>query len=150
MIVDLERNDLGRVCAYDSIRVKVSRKIEAYSNVFQATAEIEGLLHKTKDRLDLIRACFPGGSVTGCPKIRAMEVIEELEPTARGIYTGSLGYLSFHNTLAFNVLIRSFLKKKDEVFFHAGGGIVTDSRPAFEYEETLVKAKALADTLTGE
>ena len=150
MIVDLERNDLGRVCAYDSIRVKDLRKIETYSNVFQATAEIEGTLHKTKDRLDLIRACFPGGSVTGCPKIRAMEVIEELEPTARGIYTGSLGYLSFHNTLAFNVLIRSFLKKKDEVFFHAGGGIVTDSRPAFEYEETLVKAKALVDTLTGE
>jgi len=149
MIVDLERNDLGRVCAYDSIRVKVSRKIEAYSSVFQATAEIEGVLHKTKDRLDLIRACFPGGSVTGCPKIRAMEVIEELEPTARGIYTGSLGYLSFHNTLAFNVLIRSFLKKKEEVFFHAGGGIVTDSRPAFEYEETLVKAKALANALTG-
>ena len=150
MIVDLERNDLGRVCAYDSIRVKDLRKIEAYSSVFQATAEIEGILHKTKDRLDLIRACFPGGSVTGCPKIRAMEVIEELEPTARGIYTGSLGYLSFHNTLAFNVLIRSFLKKKDEVFFHAGGGIVTDSKPAFEYEETLVKAKALVDTLKGE
>jgi para-aminobenzoate synthetase component 1 len=149
MIVDLERNDLGRACAYGSIRVKSLRKIEAYSNVFQATAEIQGVLHKTKDRLDLIKGCFPGGSVTGCPKIRAMEVIEELEPVTRGIYTGSLGYLSFHNTLEFNVLIRSFLKKHDQVTFHAGGGIVTDSRPAFEYQETLVKARALKDALIG-
>ena len=148
MIVDLERNDLGRVCDYGSVRVRSLREIEAYSNVFQATAEIEGVLHKTKDRLDLIKACFPGGSVTGCPKIRAMEIIDELEPDARSIYTGSLGYLSFHNTLQFNVLIRSFLKKGDDIFFNVGGGIVTDSDPEDEYEETLIKGKALTEALT--
>ncbi len=148
MIVDLERNDLGRVCDYGSIKVKHLRVIEAYSCVFQATAEIQGRLHKTKDRFDLLRACFPGGSVTGCPKIRAMEVIEELEPDARSIYTGSLGFLSFHNTMEFNILIRSFLKKGDDIFFSVGGGIVTDSKPLAEYDETLVKAKALMDALT--
>jgi para-aminobenzoate synthetase component 1 len=126
------------------------RQIEAYKGVFQATAEVEGLLHKGMDRIDLLRACFPGGSVTGCPKIRSMEIIEELEPEARSIYTGALGFLSFHNTMEFNVLIRSFLKKKDEVSFHAGGGIVTDSEPEAEYEETLIKAKALFEALTGE
>lgn len=147
MVVDLERNDLGRVCAYGSINVSAPRVIETYANVFQATAEVQGLLHRDKDRLDLIRACFPGGSVTGCPKIRAMEIIEELEPDPRGVYTGSLGYLSFHNTMQFNMLIRSFLKKHDDIFFHVGGGIVADSEPGFEYEETLVKAKALQDAL---
>ena len=147
MIVDLERNDLGRVCDYGSIKVKCARMIEAYANVFQATAEIEGVLHRTKDRLDLIRACFPGGSVTGCPKIRAMEIIEELEPEARSIYTGSLGYLSFHNTLQLNILIRSFLKKADQIYFNVGGGIVADSKPAAEYEETLIKGRALMEAL---
>ncbi len=85
--------------------------------------------------------------MTGCPKIRAMEVIEELEPDARSIYTGCMGYLSFHNTLQFNVLIRSFLKRKDEISFHVGGGIVADSKPGDEYEETLVKARALMEAL---
>ncbi len=149
MIVDLERNDLGRVCEYGSIRVNHLRKIESYRGIFQAIAEIGGVLHAKKDRLDLIKACFPGGSVTGAPKIAAMEVIERLEPHARGIYTGSLGFLSFHNTLEFNILIRSFLKYNDEVSFHVGGGIVTDSHPVREHEETLVKAEALMETLTG-
>jgi para-aminobenzoate synthetase component 1 len=147
MIVDLERNDLGRVCAYGSIRVRHLRQIEAYRSVFQATAQIEGRLHASKDRIDLLRACFPGGSITGCPKIRAMEIIEELEPDTRALYTGALGYLSFHNTMDFNVLIRSFLKIKDAIVFHVGGGIVSDSRPADEYEETLVKAKVLMEAL---
>lgn len=147
MIVDLERNDLGRVCSYGSIKVKSLRQIEAYANVFQATAEIQGRLHKSKDRLDLIEACFPGGSVTGCPKIRAMEIIEELEPESRSIYTGSLGYLSFHNTLQMNVLIRSFLKKSEDISFSVGGGIVTDSKPEDEYEETLIKGRALMEAL---
>lgn len=148
MIVDLERNDLGRVCDYGSIKVKQLRTIETYSSVFQATAEIQGRLHKTKDRFDLLKACFPGGSVTGCPKIRAMEIIEELEPDARCVYTGSLGFLSFHNTLEFNILIRSFLKKGNDIFFGVGGGIVTDSDPLAEYDETLIKAKSLMDALT--
>ncbi len=147
MIVDLERNDLGRVCDYGSIKVSTLRSIEAYANVFQATAEVEGRLHKSKDRFDLIRACFPGGSVTGCPKIRAMEIIEEVEPDARGVYTGSLGFISFHDTLELNILIRSFLKRGSDISFHVGGGIVTDSKPEDEYEETFVKAQALLDAL---
>lgn len=147
MIVDLERNDLGRVCEYGSVSVNRLRKIESYKGVFQAIAEVGGLLHKNKDRLDLIKACFPGGSITGAPKIAAMDVIERLEPRARGAYTGSLGFLSFHNTLEFNILIRSFVKYKDEISFHVGGGIVTDSNPRAEYEETLVKAKALMEAL---
>jgi len=150
MIVDLERNDLGRVCDYASVRVEELRMIERYANVYQATAQIAGTLHPSKDRIDLLRACFPGGSVTGCPKIRAMEVIEELEPEARGIYTGALGYLSFHDTMELSVLIRTLLWRPQEVSFHAGGGIVTDSRPAFEYDETLVKARALIAALKGD
>jgi len=149
MIVDLERNDLGRVCDYASVRVEELRAIERYANVYQATAQISGRLHPSKDRIDVLAACFPGGSVTGCPKIRAMEVIEELEPEARGIYTGALGYLSFHNTMEFSVLIRTLLWQRDRVSFHVGGGIVTDSRPAFEYDETLVKARALIEALRG-
>jgi len=150
MIVDLERNDLGRVCDYASVRVDTMRVIERYANVYQATAQISGVLHRSKDRIDVLSACFPGGSVTGCPKIRAMEVIEELEPEARGVYTGALGYLSFHDTMEFNVLIRTLLWQPEQVSFHAGGGIVTDSRPAFEYDETLVKARALIAALGAE
>jgi para-aminobenzoate synthetase component 1 len=150
MILDLERNDLGRVCEYGSVRVESLRVIEKYRSVFQATAQIAGLLHKNRDRIDLIRACFPGGSVTGAPKIRAMEVIETLEPEARSIYTGSLGFLSFHNTLEFNVLIRSFLKRDSEVIFNVGGGIVIDSEPSKEYEETLIKSRVLVEALFGE
>ncbi len=143
MIVDLERNDLGRVCNYDSIGVRALRQIEEYSTVFQTTATVRGLLHKNKDGIDLIRACFPGGSITGCPKIRAMEIIEELEPSRRSIYTGSMGYLSFSGALDLNILIRTILKKEDKLYFSVGGGIVADSRPEDEYQETLVKAKAL-------
>lgn len=149
MVVDLERNDLGRVCDYRSIKVIHPRMIEAYRNVFQVTAQVQGRLHRAKDRVDLLHACFPGGSVTGCPKIRAMEIIEELEPHDRGIYTGSLGYLSFHDTMAFNILIRSIFREKDRLSFCVGGGIVADSVPSAEYEETLVKARALMQALTG-
>jgi para-aminobenzoate synthetase component 1 len=143
MIVDLERNDLGRVCSYDSIGVSELRQLEEYSTVFQTTATVCGRLHKNKDRIDLLRACFPGGSITGCPKIRAMEIIEELESNRRNVYTGSLGYLSFSGTMDLNILIRTILKKEDELYFSAGGGIVADSKPEDEYQETLVKAKAM-------
>ncbi|MFH0790751.1 MAG: aminodeoxychorismate synthase component I [Candidatus Omnitrophota bacterium] len=147
MIVDLERNDLGRVCSYDSIAVPKLRQLEEYSTVFQTTASISGRLHKNKDRCDLLRACFPGGSITGCPKIRAMEIIEELEPARRSIYTGSLGYLSFSGDMDFNILIRTILKKDNLVYFGAGGGIVADSVPEDEYEETLVKAKGILEAM---
>lgn len=143
MIVDLERNDLGRACSYASIKVPMLRQIEEYRTVFQTTATITGRLHKNKDRYDLLAACFPGGSITGCPKIRAMEIIEELEPTRRAIYTGCLGYLSFSGGMDFNILIRSILKKADTLYFGAGGGIVADSDPLEEYQETLVKAKGI-------
>ena len=148
MIVDLERNDLGRVCTYDSIKVNALRELEEYSTVFQTTATVSGCLHKDKDRIDLLAACFPGGSITGCPKIRAMEIIEELEPTRRSIYTGSLGYLSFSGNLDFNILIRTILKKQDRLYFGVGGGIVADSKPEEEYIETLVKAKAMMEAIS--
>ena len=147
MIVDLERNDLGRVCSYDSIGVSALRQLEEYSTVFQTTATVYGRLHKNKDRIDLIRACFPGGSITGCPKIRAMEIIEELELNRRNVYTGCLGYLSFSGTMDLNILIRTILKKEDELCFNVGGGIVADSKPEDEYRETLVKAKALMQAI---
>ncbi len=147
MIVDLERNDLGRVCSYDSIKVNSLRQLEGYSTVFQTTATVCGRLHKNKDNLDLIRACFPGGSITGCPKIRAMEIIEELEPGRRSIYTGCLGYLSFCGNMDLNVLIRTILKKENKLYFSVGGGIVADSSPQDEYLETLVKAKAMMEAI---
>jgi len=147
MIVDLERNDLGRVCNYDSVKVESLREIEKYSTVFQTTASIFGRLYPHKDRVDLLRAAFPGGSITGCPKIRAMEIIEELEPHRRSIYTGALGYLSFHGDMDLNILIRTILKKGDELYFGSGGGIVADSQPQEEYRETLVKAKAMIEAL---
>jgi para-aminobenzoate synthetase component 1 len=148
MIVDLERNDLGKVCSYDSIKVSALRQLEEYSTVFQTTATVRGKLHKDKDRIDLLRACFPGGSITGCPKIRAMEIIEELEPNRRSVYTGCLGYLSFSGDMDFNILIRTILKKEDKLYFGVGGGIVTDSRPDDEYEETLVKARAMMEAIS--
>jgi para-aminobenzoate synthetase component I len=147
MIVDLERNDLGKVCEYGSVAAKAMHNLEAYSTVFQTTATIEGRLHREKDRIDLIKAAFPGGSITGCPKIRSMEIIEELEPVKRAIYTGSLGYLSFTGDMDLNILIRTLLVKPDKLYFQVGGGIVFDSRPEDEYNETLVKARALFSCL---
>ena len=148
MIVDLERNDLGRVCDYGSVKVDCLRQLEKYSTVFQTTATVSGRLHEGRDRIDLLRASFPGGSITGCPKIRAMEIIEELEPVRRSIYTGSLGYLSFSGELDFNIMIRTILKKKDNLYFGAGGGIVADSEPEKEYEEALVKARAMIEAIS--
>ncbi|MBM3246782.1 MAG: aminodeoxychorismate synthase component I [Candidatus Omnitrophica bacterium] len=149
MIVDLERNDLGRVCNYDSVKVTRLRQMEQYNTVFQTTATVCGRLHKNRDRVDLLRACFPGGSITGCPKIRAMEIIEELEPVRRNVYTGCLGYLSFGGDMDFNILIRTILKKENQLYFGVGGGIVADSRPEDEYTETLVKARAMVEAANG-
>lgn len=147
MIVDLERNDLGKVCNYDSIRVNRLRELERYNTVYQTTATISGILHKNKDRVDLLSSCFPGGSITGCPKIRAMEIIEKLEPHRRAIYTGSLGYCSFSGDLDFNILIRTILKKENTLYFGVGGAIVADSRPEAEYQETLIKAGAMLEAI---
>ncbi len=147
MVTDLERNDLGRVCEFGSVKVKRLRGIEPYRTVYQATSIVEGILRRDKDVFDLLRACFPGGSITGCPKIRAMQIISELEPHPRGLYTGILGYLSFSGDMDFNILIRTMLVHRRGIFFHVGGGIVADSTPEGEYKETLVKAKAMCACL---
>lgn len=147
MITDLERNDLGRVCRYGSVRVKELRTLEKYRTVFQSTSTVAGTLRDDRDGFDLIRACYPGGSITGCPKIRAMQIIDELERTPRGIYTGTFGYMSFDGDMDFNILIRTLMVKGAKIYFHAGGGIVTDSTPDGEYEETLVKASAMKECL---
>ena len=144
MIVDLERNDLGRVCRYGTVRVVEHAALETYPTVYHLVSTVEGLLYREQyDEFDLIRATFPGGSITGAPKIRAMEIIEELEPHARSVYTGSLGYISFHGRMDLNIVIRTILKTGGRIYMHVGGGIVADSDPDLEYCETLHKGKAL-------
>jgi len=147
MIIDLERNDLGKVCRYGSVKVRELIELEAYPTVFHTVSTVEGKLYPGKDRIDLLKATFPGGSITGAPKIRAMEIIDELEPTRRGIYTGALGYLGFNQTMDLNIVIRTFVIKEKKAFFQVGGGIVADSDPEKEYQETLDKAKALIQSL---
>jgi len=147
MIVDLERNDLGRVCRIGTVNVSELCTLEEYATVFQLTSCVEGRLANGKSRIDLLEACFPGGSITGAPKIRAMEIIDELEPTRRSVYTGSIGYLSFSGQMDLNIVIRTILVKNDGVYLQVGGGIVYDSEPEAEYQETLHKAKALFQAL---
>jgi para-aminobenzoate synthetase component I len=143
MIVDLERNDLGRVCRYGSVKVTELAILEKYPTVFHLTSTIIGRLRENAGRVALLKATFPGGSITGAPKIRAMEIIEELEPTRRSIYTGSLGYLGFDGNLDLNIVIRTFIIKDRQAYFQLGGAIVYDSDPEAEYQETLDKGKAL-------
>jgi para-aminobenzoate synthetase component 1 len=143
MIVDLERNDLGRVCEIGTVKVTQPRAIEAHPTVYHGVATIEGTLREDVTFVDLLRAIFPGGSITGAPKIRAMQIIEELEPTRRGPYCGAIGYLAPDGSMEFNVAIRTMIVQDAQVHIPVGGGIVADSSPAEEYEETLVKAKAL-------
>jgi para-aminobenzoate synthetase component 1 len=147
MIVDLERNDLGRVCEYGSVRVSELESIEEYRTVFQMVSTVEGTLRSGVSQVDCLRACFPGGSITGAPKVRAMEIIDELEPTRRNIYTGAIGYMGFNGAMDLNIAIRTILIKDDKAYFQVGGGIVADSSPMGEYRETLVKAKALFKAL---
>jgi para-aminobenzoate synthetase component 1 len=147
MIIDLERNDLGRVCAYGTVRVPELIVLEKYATVFHLVSTVRGKLAEGKDAVDLLKASFPGGSITGAPKIRAMEIIEELEPVRRGIYTGSIGYIGFDGRADLNIVIRTFVNKNDHVHLQVGGGIVFDSQPILEYEETLHKAKALLKSL---
>ena len=123
------------------------RTIETYSSVFQATSTIEGRLSQGRDQFDLLAASFPSGSVTGCPKIEAMKIINQLEPVKRGLYTGALGYMSFSGSMDFNVMIRTMFINQKQIAFHVGGGIVADSNPQDEWQETWDKAKSLIDTL---
>jgi len=143
MIVDLHRNDLGRVCQYGSVRVVQPRRIETHPTVFHTVADIVGELRPERDALDLLSACFPAGSVTGVPKIRAMQIIDELEPVARGVYTGAIGVLGLDGALTFNVAIRTLQMRGETATLYVGGGIVADSDPAAEYDETLAKARGI-------
>jgi para-aminobenzoate synthetase component 1 len=143
MIVDLERNDLGRVCETGSVKVTEQRTIETHPTVYHGTATIEGKLRAEISFIELLRAVFPGGSITGAPKIRAMEIIEQLEPVRRGPYCGAIGYLAPGGAMEFNVAIRTMIVKNGLVHVPVGGGIVADSDPVAEYEETLVKSRAM-------
>jgi para-aminobenzoate synthetase component 1 len=147
MIVDLLRNDLGRVCAYGSVAVHAVCRLESFEYVHHLVSEVRGRLRPGLGPLDLLRAAFPGGSVTGAPKVRAMEIIAELEPTARGPYCGSLGYVGFDGCMDTNILIRTFTVGRGWAQFPAGGGIVADSTPEGEYAETLHKAEGLVRAL---
>jgi para-aminobenzoate synthetase component 1 len=147
MIIDLLRNDLGRVCAYGSVQVSAVCRLESYRTVHHLVSEVVGQLRPGLGPVDLLRAAFPGGSVTGAPKVRAMEIIAELEPTARGPYCGSLGYLGFDGSMDTNILIRTFTLGRGWLQFPVGGGIVADSTPVAEYEETLHKAEGLLRAL---
>lgn len=149
MIVDLMRNDLGQVCEARSVKVMDHRAIEKYSHVMHTVTTVQGKLKKGKSVFDLVRAVFPGGSVTGCPKKRTVEIIARLEDYARDVYCGSAGYFSVSGDMALNILIRTLLYKQGEVVFHSGGGIVIDSDPEAELNETLDKAQALVEGLIG-
>jgi para-aminobenzoate synthetase component 1 len=148
MIVDLERNDLGKVCEFGSVVVQKHFEIEAYANVFHAVSTVLGKLKEGVDFIDCLYAAFPGGSITGAPKIRAMEIIEELEPVKRGIYTGAIGYIGFDGTVDLNVAIRTIVVKGDKAYYNVGGGIVWDSEPEKEFEETLYKGIKMMEVLT--
>jgi para-aminobenzoate synthetase component 1 len=150
MIVDVERNDLGRVAEIGSVRVPHLAALERFATVFHLTSTVEARLRDGCDVVDLLLATFPSGSITGAPKIRAMEIIDELEPTARSVYTGAIGYIGFDGVVDLNIAIRTILVKGETAYFQAGGGIVADSDPELEYQETLDKASALARAVLNE
>ena len=147
MIVDLLRNDLGKVCKSGSVRVAQHKMMESYRNVFHLVSIVKGTLDVGYNSVDLIKAAFPGGSITGCPKIRAMEIIDEMEPNRRHIYTGSIGYISFHDTMELSIVIRTATICHGKMIFSVGGGIVYDSDPQDEYDETLHKGMTIMETL---
>jgi len=143
MLVDLERNDLGRVCEYGTVEVNEFMIIEKYSHVMHIVSNVRGKLGEDKNEFDLIDSMFPGGTITGAPKVRTMEIIEELEPVRRGPYTGSLGWIGFNKDLELNIMIRTMLVKDQKSYVQAGAGIVIDSFPTNEYKESMKKARAL-------
>ncbi len=147
MIVDLLRNDLGKVCSIGSIKVPELFKLESYARVHHLVSRVCGRLSDDQDAISLLRACFPGGSITGAPKLRAMEIIEELEPHRRGIYCGAIGYIGFNGDMDTNIAIRTMVHSEGVTRLWAGGGIVADSNPETEYRETYHKASALLDLL---
>jgi anthranilate synthase component 1 len=147
MLVDLGRNDVGRVCKYGSVRVPQFMALERFSHVMHLTSVVEGQLSDDHDRLDALASCFPAGTVSGAPKVRAMQIIHELEPIARGLYAGAVGYVDFAGNLDFCIAIRTVIMSKGKAYVQAGAGIVIDSNPTAEYEETRDKARALITAL---
>ena len=147
MIVDLERNDLNRVCNPGSVKVTELFSVEEYATVFHLVSDIEGDLEESKNIMDLLEAAFPGGSITGAPKYRAMEIIDEMENNKRNLYTGSIGYLTLDGDCDFNIVIRTALHKDGKYYLGVGGGITAESDLEFEYEETLQKAKAVLQAM---
>jgi para-aminobenzoate synthetase component 1 len=150
MIVDLERNDLGRICRYGTVRVVDPLAVESFAQVHHLVATVEGRMWPGVGPVDVVRALFPGGSITGAPKIRAMEVIDELEPTRRSLYTGAIGYLSRGGSSGFNIAIRTMLVEGDRVSYQVGGAIVADSHPDAEFRETLHKGSGMRSVLRDE
>ena len=147
MLVDLGRNDVGRVSDYGRVEVKELMTIERYSHVMHIVSHVEGELKKGFDMFDAFRACYPAGTVSGAPKVRALEIIDELEPTRRGPYAGAVGYFGFSGDMDFAITIRTVTVKEDTLYFQAGAGIVADSKPEMEYQETLNKASAMRRAL---
>jgi para-aminobenzoate synthetase component 1 len=149
MLVDLERNDLGRICEYGSVTVDELFTLEKYSHVIHLVSNVRGKLRADKNLFDVIRAVFPGGTITGAPKVRTMEIIEELEPVKRGLYTGSIGWIGFQQDMEFNIVIRTAIIKDNWAYVQAGAGIVYDSIPKREYKESLKKARAVWEAIRG-
>jgi anthranilate synthase component 1 len=147
MLVDLGRNDIGRVCDYGTVRVPTFMALERYSHVMHLVSVVEGQLAEGNDRLDALVSCFPAGTVSGAPKVRAMQIINDLEPTRRGFYAGAVGYLDFAGNLDFCITIRTMMLEGGKAYIQAGAGIVADSNPTAEYEETLDKARAMIRAL---
>jgi len=147
MIVDLLRNDLGRNCEFGTVEVKELFKIETFANVHHLVSTVKGVIAKNSNIYKLLRGCFPGGSITGAPKIRAMQIINELESSNRSLYCGSIGYISFNNKADLNIAIRTIVAKDNNLYFWGGGGIVYDSEVESEYKETFDKIKPLLDLL---
>jgi para-aminobenzoate synthetase component 1 len=147
MIVDLERNDLSKTCKPNTVKVTELFKIEKYATVFHLVSTVEGKLKDDISSVECLKECFPGGSITGAPKIRAMEIIEELEKLKRNLYTGAIGYFDLRGNCDFNIVIRTIIKKGDKAYFGVGGGITWDSVEEDEWYETCDKAKALMKVL---
>ena len=153
MLVDLGRNDIGRVARYGTVRVTESLQIERYSHVQHLVSEVRGQLSPGYDALDVFRACFPAGTVSGAPKVRAMEIIDELEPVRRGVYGGAVGYFAFGGAMDTCIAIRSVLMREGRAYIQSGAGIVADSDPESEHRECVNKARSaiqavrLAETL---
>jgi len=147
MIVDLLRNDISKVCETGSVRADKLFALESFANVHHLVSTVTGKLAQDKTAIDLLRACFPGGSITGAPKLRAMEIIEELEPNRRGLYCGAIGYVGFDGNMDTNIAIRTAVYSDDEIRFYAGGGVVADSELAKEYRETLDKASSMLELI---